>query len=296
MEVTVALIGNPAKAGELDEDEWNSGKPFADRPTVRIAARTDETLAVVMRRAVEHFNARYQDGHSFWPAFISFYDPRDDWGYSWNLRTTLDVVDSTGKAIWNRHWYEVKVGDLLLAAESGLLREDPSRWYLVLVQPMGNGFFTDWSSVVAAWFIFEKLLSFLADAHGTSAAISNLLSKFRQRAGDFPELLDRHAVDWTDRGAAPPDLQRLMYFDSWDASSLSRLLGCSMNEVEAILWAHGYTYDIVDGVWRRSQTPESAFLAESATVINNVEFNVNQDKERLQGRIAGIFRRWQQHM
>lgn len=289
MEVTVALVGDPQNAGHLsDEDTWKAIH-YNERPQVTISVKDGETLSEVMTRATRHFGARRSDGHNFFATFIAFYEPP---GYFWpQLRTLLELVDHDGQVKWNVPWHEVTIAQLHEAAEAGLVPGDASRWYLVLLTPMGNGVHVEWSDVVAAWFLFDRLLAWVANAHGASEAISKIVHRVRRRfVKELPEVLDRHAVNWADRGAAPPDFYRLLSMDQWDATRLTALLGCSIEDTEAILWSHGYVYDLSDGVWRKGRTQEATVLVHVARVIDHVDFALPEDKERLQARLLAILR------
>lgn len=144
------------------------GTPWSELPHVGVRATADDTLRTVMRHACDTLGIdltemarqaeeawlRKQGGNAVVPhvaeklVYAGFWQPDDDdvvAGGEFPIlrrdsRTNLTVVvvtDAKGHAIWRRPALDATMGELLQAAEAGLINGDPLRPYLVPSIPQG---------------------------------------------------------------------------------------------------------------------------------------------------------------
>jgi hypothetical protein len=148
--VTVALVGDPANPlappyEEFFEREW--ARPYADRERIELEVDESETLGEVMTRATQAWNVEVPEDWAGPVAFIGFYVPEDEQSFH-GWQSSITLVDDRGRAIWNNYWKDVRYGDLLRAADAGVLEGDPLRPYLILHAEIGNGLIADWGTVL----------------------------------------------------------------------------------------------------------------------------------------------------
>jgi hypothetical protein len=153
--------------------------------------------------------------------------------------TVLVVRDAEGRAVWHRPPFDATVGELIDAAEHGLLEGDPLSPYLVLVVPQGD------LGILGEWAALQRELETAWQLTGAFAAIAGALSgidwvKKRLRRGEAAEAVEKNAADWKTRGAAPCDLRVLIAAKPRRTEEIASLFGCSDDEADAILWALGF--------------------------------------------------------
>jgi hypothetical protein len=143
---------------------------YGDRLAVELDVEQDESLESVYARAIDYFEPRpdpaapeHHGKEIDSVAFAWFYEPVDDAGLEgsgkpWEWVQDLITVDQFGSARWNRSAAEIPYADLVRAGEQGLLRGDPLRPYLMLLQPQGDvDFSTAWEITTRAWEILGHL-------------------------------------------------------------------------------------------------------------------------------------------
>jgi hypothetical protein len=70
----------------------------------------------------------------------------------------LVTVDDPGHAQWQRDQDQIPFGDLVRAAEYGLVRGDPLKPYLVLQLPQGaGGYQVAWEVLLRTWEVLEGI-------------------------------------------------------------------------------------------------------------------------------------------
>jgi len=139
--ITVALVGDPANPfappyEEFFEREW--ARPYAAREKVELDVEESETLGEVMTRAAAAWSVEVPEDWAGPIAFVGFYRPEDEERFH-GWQSSITLVDEHGRAIWNNYWKDVRYGDLLRAADAGVLEGDPLRPYLILHAEIGNG-------------------------------------------------------------------------------------------------------------------------------------------------------------
>lgn len=271
----LTVLGQPPGQGIFQYrdggPDWNASED--ELPSAVVTAKSGDTLRSVLLKGAEamgvsltpavrgtHINLGYlPDDGTLSPAeeamrvvvYAGFRRPDDDEpmdGAAGALRRNqksrhlrvLVVRDSRGRAVWRRPPFDATVAELIDAAEQGLFVGDPLRPYLVLVVPQGD------LGLLGEWAAFQKELETAWYLTGAFSTVVGALSgvewvKKRLARRDAAKVVERNAVDWESRGAAPQDLRRLLASRPMHAGEVASLLGCSEREAEAILWAYGFT-------------------------------------------------------
>jgi hypothetical protein len=279
----LTVLGLPAGQGifEYTDGGPNWDAPEGDLPRTTVEARVEDSLRTVLERGAAAMGVSLTPGArttrtnlgsmgddqarspageaidmlvyaSFWrdddhqPTKTAYGSKRlDEPG---RKHTVLVVRDADGRAVWRRPPFDATVGELIDAAQHGLLEGDPLRPYLVLSIPQGN------FGILGEWAALQRELEMAWHFTGAFATLAGALSgidwiKRRLRRGDAAEAVEKNAPDWKGRGAAPPDLRELLAATPRSTEDIASLLGCSDGEADAILWALGFVPRGPGGTW-----------------------------------------------
>lgn len=273
VDVTVTLYGVPE-----DGYPWSSAledpsiiPPYPGRPSVVLATAISEPMGSIIDRAGAHFGIsppRPQNGGQEYNTlsqllgYTAFYRHGEETGVPSYLRT-LTIVDPDGRARFAVPWAQVLYGDLARASQLGLLDGNVERPYLFLPTAFGDFGGYDWQEALSALGVLWQAIEHAATALGVGSGIHWLKSRLdglRRRTERRAELLQQYGPLWRDRNAAPANLSRLLSLRAWQANEIAGLLGCPLEDAEAILWALGASYNHADGRWYMERTPEDKLV------------------------------------
>jgi hypothetical protein len=168
-------------------------------------------------------------------------------GHKYLHLTRVVTVDDRGLARWDVHPLEAPIGDLLRAAEAGLLDGNPLRPYLILAVPGG-----DLGVIGTTWSAFEEAFGLVwevASAAVTAYSAAQAIEAIRARLGGAKEVIGVRSAEWSERGARPADLLAILGARQRSPREVAALLGCAEPEAEALLWGLGFEA-ADDGLWR----------------------------------------------
>jgi hypothetical protein len=169
--------------------------------------------------------------------------------------TRVATVDADGLAHWDVRPLDSRIGDLLRAAEAGILDGDPLRPYLILAVPGG-----DLGAIGATWSAFEEAFTVVwevVSAAGTAYSAAQAIKAIRARLGGAKEVIALRSGEWSERGARPADLAAILGARPRSPEEVAALLGCAEAEAEALLWGLGFEAGD-DGLWSAAVENEEA--------------------------------------
>jgi hypothetical protein len=289
LKVEVALVGDPEshQAGVLADDYF--AVPYPQRIRVQLEADESDSLASVMERAAELIGIqgpKWSGGRlDLRNSRIAFYKPEDDEGMAERAMPRLHsseliLLDDRGQAMFGVNDHRaIRLADLIRASEAGTLEGDPLRPYLILDYGWGDIPPPDWATVLDGLKIARELLEVVGLAQ-TAAWVGKWL---KRRIGRATEALDAHP-EWMQRGYRPYQFQALLETRQWSLEELARLLGCSEEQAEGVLWALGYKYNDETERWERAGDEAAQMLADIHTAIAWAEKELPGWESR--------FRRW----
>lgn len=160
----------------------------------------------VMTRAAAAWNVEVPEDWAGPIAFVGFYRPEDEERFH-GWQSSITLVDEHGRAIWNNYWKDVRYGDLLRAADAGVLEGDPLRPYLILHAEIGNGLLADWGTVLnlwdLAWHVFDRIDT-LMGVGAAALGARELIRRLKDRLSRGRSVVSKHYVDWRERQATRP--------------------------------------------------------------------------------------------
>jgi len=269
IEVVVALVGDPTQPLPeiLPERFWL--QPYSERQTVALDVRPDESVGDVLQRAVE------QSGAPGMGARIAFYAPDDEQQLNPRRASpTVPLVDDAGRVTWRHYWYEPTYGELLRSGEAGALNGDPRRPYLLLEPGRGNGFLSDWPTILTVLVAVRYALGLVADMDGAASVVDRLRRKTRAAS----DVIEAKGDDWSSRNGDPYDVAEWLDDRPWLPADLVPLLGCTEDQAEAMLWAFGFA-QADSGLWRRNADEEARLLGE--TTFAGIHLFQHADEEQM---------------
>ena len=181
--VTVALVGGGFPQLKPPYENQGADVLYRERAKVSLDVQPDEALAAVFERALSNFELEYTDEWLDMPEpasqvyFVAFYKEEDERVAMSDRRTYahhLITVDEAGLAHWNVGLQHARCGDLVRAAEHGLVDGDPLRPYLILQPPAGNGILLTWAAVMTA-------LSIAANIDGALGLLARIVHEAAAR-------------------------------------------------------------------------------------------------------------------
>jgi hypothetical protein len=117
------------------------------------------------------------------------------------------------------------------------------------------------------WDLFTQQLKLLWEVSGIAAQLGGAWGFFElvrkvvsRRSEKATEIVERQSAAWNERGARPGDVIELVRRRPQTGESISALLGCTVPEAEAGLWAIGATE--TDGLWFYRGDPAAALIAD----------------------------------
>lgn len=270
--------------------------PWDELPRVIVGIEPSRSLRDAMRVACDELgvrltadaiaaNARYQQDAGLSPAsshaadmlvYVDFWRAGDDDIVDATVdppilgrhtrRPAIDVVvrDSSGRAVWRKPGLDARLGELVDAATVGLIDGDPLRAYLHPSMPQGD------IGALSEWLTFANALKVIGGAYLVADAASAvegtlaLLQRVRDRGARVAEAaqaVDASASAWTERGAAPADLLRMLAQRPRSTDEIAALLGCGPSEAEALLWGLGFHHRPDEHVWVHAGDPLAKLLA-----------------------------------
>lgn len=289
LEIRVAVVGAFETVFDLPNGSPPFGTPSADLEQTTVRAQPDMPLREVLRRACDQLGitlttmAREAEESYLRDegieagelhvadklVYIAFRRSDDDdvleAGEFRTLRrdqrmtsTVAIVRDAEGRAVWKRPGLEATMAQLLDAAAVGLVEGDPLQPYLIPSIPQGDpGLLGEWKafaeSLRVLWVVIEAMA-----AVGGALQLLELLKN--RRSTRVPEIVEKEAPGWTERGAAPADFFRFLIAKPRSSTEVASLLGCSVAEVQALLWGLGFAYDDDAGQWRYGGDTAARFL------------------------------------
>lgn len=272
--------------------------PWDELPKVEVRAETSETIREALRRAgrllgvamtpmfvdtqqqVEEEEGIEPGTRSVDPAdqliYLLLRDAGDDEvvavhdpefpvrGRDARLWSEVAVVpDDRGRATWRRPALDATLGELLNAADQGLVDGDPLQPYLIPSIPQGDlGVLTEWISFTHVM----TVAGVIATVDGVLGMGDRLRELRRRRTPDLQTIVERHQTDWAARGAAPTDLIRLLASAERTTAEISALLGCSEEDATAILWGFGFTLDSATKRWCRAGDSAGRLIADDIEI------------------------------
>jgi hypothetical protein len=194
------------------------------------------------------------------------------------------VRDDHGRAIWRRPGLDATLGELLDAAEHGLIDGDPLQPYLIPSVPQGDaGGLDAWINFKDALLIFWSIANAAATAHGALGLRDRLAEVRRRRRPELTDVVQQYAPGWSERGAAPSDLRQLLASCPRSSAEIASLLGCSTREAEALLWGLGFTFDAVASVWHERGDPTAQLIADDIALSAHSRVTALGDTQLLRG-------------
>lgn len=281
-DLSVTVVGTAAGQGVF---QYRNGGPdwdasWAELPKEQIRAKPTDSLGSVLERAAgelgvtltpgaERAHRRNQAGNGAntpagavlaMLAYAGFRRADDDLpgdGREGSVRrdsqarkhTVLLVRDSERRIVWRRPAFAVTMGELIDAAEAGLLEGDPLCPYLILTIPQGIiGLPGDWAQLRQELEAIWTLSGIAAQIAGALSFLGFVRRYAVRHSGRAAKAVEKHSAAWAERGASPADLNRLLASGPWTTAEVAALLGCTELEAEAILWAFGFSLEN-DGTW-----------------------------------------------
>jgi hypothetical protein len=262
-EVTFALVSGRALKGKFATQSERT-KRYSERPKITLTVEGEETLESAYDRALRAFGVVYPSGETPMPSFVSFYRDADEQGGLAVGTWALAVPQQDGTARWRRY-KQLTYDELVASADAGALNGDPRRPYLVPTPQVGvgNGILPPWETLVQLYETFRQVMELLA-APGGAYATYELAKRSFERSSKSADALNSHAARWRDAGTDPYMFDQWLDDKPWHSADLARLLGCSVDEAEAILWAFGFGVS-PSGLWRRHEGEEAKFMADNWT-------------------------------
>lgn len=220
------------------------------------------TVAQVMTAAGARLGAQ-------WPgAFIAFDEQSRDRDVP-ELLTVLPTVDARGVATFRQFLNEVRYGEVVAAAQSGVLPVNPRRLWVPTQPGMGNGVVGDWPTLVEALKILWEVLSAATTVYGTW----ELGRVIRGRARAAPDAIDRHCRAWASRNGDLYDVFTWLTDRGWDLHVVASALDCDPSDAAAVLHALGFAPEH-EGRWRAESDVAAAVLRQVAWVAVHGELHL----------------------
>lgn len=281
---------------KLDPPVGDNGfsKPYGERLKVHLDVEPSETLSSVYRRAIDQLQPQVSRDSPSHPEdlltafyWIWFYEPQDEeeGGFErkrYERSENLILIDEHGHARWHASAENIRYGQIVRAAERGLLRGDPLRPYVAFLQPQGGGELkATWEVVQIAWKVLEALLVARGGVELGAEAKRRLLDRLRGR-----HVAEAHSVEWMQRGGDPQSVQRTFDRKPWSPEDLRIVMNVPTTEdAEQLLALFGHD-PTASGEYEISETEEARLLrlAEDdafETFVRGSELSESQIEGRL---------------
>jgi hypothetical protein len=276
--VEVALVGSVKKqktAGDMIPAS-ELRKPYRGLIKVALHVSGGASLGEIAREAMEKMGA--PDWAVNTPSFdIGFYRPEDENGVEGNWSWFISLVDDRGRARWTYPVNDVTFAEVVRAAEAGAVQGDPTRIHVAMTPHIGDGVLPMWPEIIEAYRLLKEVLEILG-APGALYASYQLIKNMRDRSGKAVDSLERRSSGWAESGGNPHVFEEWLDDHAWEPKDLARLLDCSEDEAEAVLWAMGFGAD-QDGRWRRGVNPEARLMDGNRTLVIRMGLEHATDQE-----------------
>jgi hypothetical protein len=260
--VRVAVVGGGLLRSNFDR--VGNDLPYPDRPAVDIEVEAGDTLHRTLARAADLLDVRMEDDSDPVDAinWVAFYDEHDEVVLDrsrYILARELMLIDGEGRVTWRNTFEQATFGQILRAADAGVIPGDPRRPYLILQQPGGgDGGFLIWQALLDGWKLLKPMLEAVSAIEGGL----QFHDRVARRAGRGVEALEQSYPDVERRRGQPVDLAALITRSAvWHRADLAKSLGCSETFAEALLELFGYSGN--DQVlWRADNAADAVFVRE----------------------------------
>lgn len=251
--------------------------PWDDLPNTTVMATHADSLGDVLRRASDVLGVRVTEEalrlHAEyggqprtadlveWLVFVAFRRPDDEEeltlynGEPFLKRSTrlkqtaVPVRDEAGLVTWREPPFEVTMAELLDAEDAQLVEGDVRQIYLLPVVPQGDFGVGDWGAFAIVLKVLWDAAEAIATAGGVVDFATYVREVVRRRRQGAPAVVERYATDWKARNMRPADLFQMLALGNRTSDEVAGLLGCEVNEAEAILWGFGFSLDEENAVW-----------------------------------------------
>jgi hypothetical protein len=170
----------------------------------------------------------------------------------------LTLVNADGQASWGHWWAEVPYGELVRAADAGLVAGDISRLYLRPTPPAGAfGGIDEWRQFLNHLELLGKVIEELATVYASAAALTAAAQRVRRGI----EAVRRNWQRWHQRGGTPDRVDLMLTQHDWSTPEIAELLGTDPRTAEAVLELFGLAPDRATGRWRLRGDELAALLA-----------------------------------
>lgn len=317
VDVTVALLPPFPFVFSVDGDIPEHNTPWPELPKAQVLARPQDSLRDVLRQACKRLGVTLnpeafvtepttrngsplsREDAADKLVFVAFRQDDDDVviaddGFGPILKresrtnaTVLVVRDQHGHAVWRRPPFDASMAELIDAHDAGLLEGDPLQVYLIPSIPQGD------LGLLGQWHDFNQVLNVLWEVTDAAATLGGAwglalgLKEVRQRRSrKAADTVRRLAPTWSKRGAAPVDLIRLLAARPRKSREIAILLGCSLDEAEAILWALGFSHDASINCWRFRGDAAAQLIADDIDLSMHGMFGFPKRRRRRYRKLA----------
>ncbi len=244
-------------------------RPYDQRERFTIEAELDETFASLRAKAFEHFGFAVGEPTLQYgkPALgpVAFFKDGDEAGISnramprifWGQ---LTLVDDEGRAVFGVHDFRsVTLADLVRASERGVIDGDPLRPYLIAEGGWGDHPPPDWPTLIHGFEVAWPYIQTVIEGTGIALTVREVWNRVADRLKRSSETASNHR-EWAQRKYSPFQFQALLRTRDWTSEQISVLLGCSLEEVEPVMWGLGFTLDPESGTWAENTDEASEFV------------------------------------
>jgi hypothetical protein len=287
--VQIALVGDPANPGDrIPESEW--AKSWNEHPRLDFGVEDRETLASIVERALPAFGVDLskRDIAPVHIVDVVLYRGEDE--LTRPLAGTFSVVDDDGRVLWSA--YDLRLipyEQLRRSVDAGAIEGDPERLYLILKEPVGDGIGVDWPTLVEAVKLMWAIADHVATAGGAAWALKAIGGALRERLRRGEHAVAENAHRWAQRGAWPGTFARFLRRETWSSTTLADLLGCSVEDAEALLGLFGFAYSDEDGLWHKEGDAAGRVLAALYRETELTRFELSTgEREEFEARVEHL--------
>ena len=281
--VTVAVLGPvfgypgpPVFDGPVFEDQGED-LPYAKRVKVEVEVTEITPLGEIIDTAAARIGITNPRGGRVCDELtgIVFYEADDEVSFKWREQPwprVIRLADEAGLPSWSVLWTEMRYGELVSASDANLVVGDPRRPYFWPVIPQGGGLQTFVISLRVLWSAWEYVLA----GYGTFDLVRrvrrfHLARRIGARVKRAEKAIEQAdwAMPWSKRLQRPHDFFDQVTGQPRTAEEIASLLGCPIEQAEAMLWGMGFSCDR-EGLWVVGGDAAASVLAESVQMIRQL--------------------------